>query len=116
MEELPAKWKEPIVVLIYIVIKQNVVISGAYYFYNVHKNFILHSSLKDNSMYRENYWNFQCGFRRNRPTTDCVFCIFQVPEKKREYKKPVHHLFIEFKKAYDSLSGSYIVSPLIAAS
>jgi len=67
---------------LYKVIKQTVVITGAYYFYHVHKNFILHSSLKDNSMYRENYWDFHCGFRRNRPTTDPIFCIFQVPEKK----------------------------------
>jgi hypothetical protein len=40
----------------------------------------------------------QCGFRRNRLTTDQIFCICQ--EKKWEYNETVHHLFIDFKKAY----------------
>ena len=46
----------------------------------------------------------QCGFRRNRSTTDHLFCIRQMLEKKKwEYNEAVHQLFIDFKKAYDSV-------------
>ena len=43
----------------------------------------------------------QCGFRRNRSTTDHTFCIHQILEKKWEYNQAVHQLFTDFKKAYD---------------
>jgi hypothetical protein len=42
----------------------------------------------------------QCDFRRNRSTTDQMFCISQILEKKWEYNGTVHQLFIDFKKAY----------------
>ena len=45
----------------------------------------------------------QCGFRRSRSTTGHVFCIRQMLEKKWEYNEAVHQLFIDFKKAYDSV-------------
>jgi hypothetical protein len=45
----------------------------------------------------------QCGFRHNRSTTDQIFCIRQILEKKWEYNETVHQLFIDFKKAYDSI-------------
>jgi hypothetical protein len=45
----------------------------------------------------------QCGFRRNRSTMDQIFYILQIPEKKWEYNGTVHQLFIDFKKAYDSV-------------
>jgi len=45
----------------------------------------------------------QCGFRRNWSTTDHMFCIRQILEKKWEYNEEVHQLFINFKKAYDSI-------------
>ena len=41
----------------------------------------------------------QCGFRRNRSTTDHIFCIRQILEKKWEHNEAVHQLFIDFKKA-----------------
>jgi len=43
-----------------------------------------------------------CRFQHNRSTTDLIFCICQIFEKKWEYNKAVHQLFIDFKKAYDS--------------
>jgi hypothetical protein len=49
----------------------------------------------------------QCGFRRNRSTTDQIFCIRQILEKKWEYSGTVHQLFIDFEKSYDSISGKY---------
>jgi sorting nexin-29 len=45
----------------------------------------------------------QCGFRRNRSTTDQIYYIRQILEKKWEYNGTVHQLFINFKKAYDSV-------------
>ena len=45
----------------------------------------------------------QDGFRRNRPTTDHIFCIRQILEKKWKYNEAVHQLSIDFKKAYDSV-------------
>jgi hypothetical protein len=45
----------------------------------------------------------QCGFRRNRSTTDQIFYIRQILEKKWEYNGTVHQLFIDFKKTHDSV-------------
>jgi hypothetical protein len=39
----------------------------------------------------------------HRSTTDHIFCIRQILEKKWEYIEAVHQLFIDFKKAYDSV-------------
>jgi hypothetical protein len=44
----------------------------------------------------------QCGFLRNRLTTDQIFYIRQIVEKKWEYNVTVHQLFINFRKASDS--------------
>jgi hypothetical protein len=55
----------------------------------------------------------QCGFRRNRSTTDYIFCIRQIPEKKWEYNEAVHQLFIDFKKAYDSVRRKVLYNILI---
>ena len=45
----------------------------------------------------------QCGFRRNRSTTDHTFCILPIPKKEWEYSEAEHQLFIDFKKVYDSV-------------
>ena len=45
----------------------------------------------------------QHGLLCNRSTTDHVFHIHQILEKKLEYNEVVHQLFIDFKKAYDSV-------------
>jgi hypothetical protein len=49
----------------------------------------------------------QCGFRRNRSTTDQIFCIRQILEKKWEYNGTVLQLFIDFSKAYNSVRRKY---------
>jgi hypothetical protein len=48
----------------------------------------------------------QCGFRCNRLKTD------QILEKKREHNGTVHQLFIDFKKAYDSIRREVLYSTL----
>ena len=50
----------------------------------------------------ETVGDHQCGFRC-RSTTDHIFCILQILEKKLEYYEEVHQLFIDLKKAYDSV-------------
>jgi len=56
----------------------------------------------------------QCGFRRNRSTTDHIFCIRQILEKKWEHNESVHQLFIDFKEAYDSVRREALYNILIA--
>jgi len=54
-----------------------------------------------------------CGFQHNRSTTDNIFCIPQIREKKSDYKEAMHHLFIDFKKAYDSVRREVLYNILI---
>jgi hypothetical protein len=53
-----------------------------------------------------------CGFRRNKSTTDQIFCICQILEKRCEYNETVHHLFIDFKKSYDSVKREVLYNIL----
>jgi hypothetical protein len=55
----------------------------------------------------------QYGFRRNRSTTDRIFYICQVLEKKWEYNSTVPQLFVDFKKAYDSVRREVLYNILI---
>jgi len=55
----------------------------------------------------------QCGFRRNRSTTDHMFCIRQILEKKWEYNEAVHLLFIDSEKAYYSIRRAVLYNILI---
>jgi hypothetical protein len=52
----------------------------------------------------------QCGFRRNKSTTDQIFCIRQILE---EYNGTVHQLFVGFKKAYVLLRREVLYNILI---
>jgi hypothetical protein len=55
----------------------------------------------------------QCGFHHNRSTTDQIFYIQQILEKKWEYNGTVHQLFIDFKKAYDLIKREVIYNILL---
>jgi hypothetical protein len=57
--------------------------------------------------------DYQCGFQRNRSTTDQIFCISQILEKQWEYNETVHQLFVDFKKAYDSVRREVLYNILI---
>ena len=54
----------------------------------------------------------QCGFRRNRSTIDQIFSIRQILEMKWEYNGTVHQLYVDFKKAYDSVKRKKLYSPI----
>jgi hypothetical protein len=58
-------------------------------------------------------WDHQCGFRRNRSTMDQILYIRQILEKKWEYNETVHQLFIDFKKAYDSIKKEVLYNILL---
>jgi hypothetical protein len=55
----------------------------------------------------------QCGFRHNRSMIDQIFYIHQILEKKWECNGTVHQLFIDFKKAYDSVRSEVLYNILI---
>jgi hypothetical protein len=55
----------------------------------------------------------QCGFQHNRSMTDQIFFIQQTLEKKWEYNGTVHHLFVDFKKAHNSVRREVLYSILI---
>jgi hypothetical protein len=55
----------------------------------------------------------QCGFRHNRSTTDQIFYIWQILEKKRECNGTVHQLYIDFKKASDSIKREVLYNILL---
>jgi hypothetical protein len=50
----------------------------------------------------------QCGFQHNKSTTDHTYCICQILEKKWEHSGAVHQLFIDFQKAYNSVSREIV--------
>jgi len=104
-EKLPEEWKESIIVPIH---KKGDKTDCNNYrgtsllptTYKILSNILLSRLIP---YVKEIIWDCQCGFRRNRSTIDHIFCIRQILEKKWEYNEPVHHLFIDFKRAYDSV-------------
>ena len=55
----------------------------------------------------------QCGFQHNMSTTAHIFCICQIFDKKLEYIDAMHQIFIDFKKAYDSVRREVLYNILI---
>lgn len=47
--------------------------------------------------------DYQCGFRRNRSTTDQYFALSQIFEKFYEYSREIHCLFVDFRQTFDSI-------------
>ena len=45
----------------------------------------------------------QCGFRKGRGYTDMIFYARQLVEKAREHNTKVFMLFVNLRKAYDSI-------------
>jgi hypothetical protein len=41
----------------------------------------------------------QCGFRRERSTTDAIFTLQQILEKRREFNLPTFIPFVDYEKA-----------------
>jgi hypothetical protein len=49
----------------------------------------------------------------DRSTADHIFCICQILEKICDYNEAVHQLFVDFKKAYDSVRMEVLYNILI---
>jgi hypothetical protein len=47
--------------------------------------------------------DYRCGYRREWSTVDQIFTVRQILEKCSEHGKDIHHLFIDYKVAYDSI-------------
>jgi len=56
--------------------------------------------------------DYQCGFRKNRSTTDQIFIIRQLFQKSWEYNKELLVIFVDFQKAYDSIDRTSITEIL----
>ncbi|PSN38555.1 hypothetical protein C0J52_14819 [Blattella germanica] len=114
-ETLPNEWKESVIIPIY---KKGDKMDCNNYrgisllstSYKILKN-ILVSRLTP--FIDEIIGDHQCAFRRNRSTIDLIFSIRQILEKKWEYNGTVHQLYIDFKKAYDSIKREKLYSILI---
>jgi len=95
-EELPEEWKESIKITIY---KKGDKTDCNNYrgisllpsMYKILSNILLSRLIP---YVEEVIGDNQCGFRRNRSTTDLIFCIRQILEKKWEYNEAVHQLYI----------------------
>jgi hypothetical protein len=114
-EELPQQWKESIIVPIY---KKGdktdcnnypgiSLLSTAY---KILTNILL---VRLTPYVNKVIGDHQCGFCHNRSTMDQIFYIRQILEKKWEYNGTVHQLFIDFKKAYDSIKGEVLYNILL---
>jgi len=114
-EELPEEWKESIIVPIYVKGDKKDCnnyrgISLLPTTYKILSNILLSRLI---AYAEEVIGDHQCGFRRNRSTTDHICCIRQILEKKWEYNEAVHQLFIDLKKTYDSVRGEVLYNILI---
>jgi hypothetical protein len=50
----------------------------------------------------------QCGFHRDTSTKDQIFYIRQILQKEWKYNGTVHQLYMDFKKAFDSVKGEVL--------
>ncbi|KFM70281.1 hypothetical protein X975_01150, partial [Stegodyphus mimosarum] len=56
--------------------------------------------------------DYQSGFRIRRPSIEQMFNIQHVMEKKKEFEIDTHHLFFDFKAAYDSITRKALITAL----
>jgi hypothetical protein len=104
-EELPDYWKESIIVPVSI--KEDKTDCSNYCGISVLSTsykILLNILLSGLSPYIDEITgDHQCGFRCSRSTTDQIFCICQILEKKREYNDTVHQLStaVDFKTAHN---------------
>lgn len=52
--------------------------------------------------------DYQCGFRAGRSVMDHIFTLKQTQRMGYEYEIPIHVMFIDFQKAYDSIKRNQL--------
>ncbi|XP_058127717.1 uncharacterized protein LOC131291223 [Anopheles ziemanni] len=105
MEELPQDWMTGVVVPVFkkgdrldCENYRGITIPNAAY--KIFSQLLLHRLLP----LAENFvGEYQAGFMDGRSTTDQLFTLRQILQKCREYNCRTHHVFIDFKAAYDSI-------------
>uniref|UniRef100_A0A8D8XZ49 Craniofacial development protein 2 n=1 Tax=Cacopsylla melanoneura TaxID=428564 RepID=A0A8D8XZ49_9HEMI len=55
---------------------------------------------------------YQCGFRRDKGTSDQIFVMRQIMEKCNEHDIDLHILFVDFKQAFDNVRRSKVEEAL----
>ena len=103
-EAIPGGWREALIVRVH---KKGNTICGNYrgisLLITAYK-MLSHILLRRLSPISENVLEeYQCGFRKGRSTSDQLFNIRQLMEKRWEYALEIHHLFIIYKQAYGSI-------------
>ena len=92
---------------------QIVVIIGAYHFYQLRTKLYQTSCCQGQlHMHRKLVGNIN-DFRPKGSVTDHIFCIRQILEKEWGKNERVRQLFIDFKKAYDSVRREVLCNILI---
>ena len=56
--------------------------------------------------------SYQCGFRPGKSTIDQIFTLRQILEKTQEKQIDTHHLFVDFKSAFDSAIRSHLFATI----
>ena len=56
--------------------------------------------------------NYQCGFRKNRSTINQIFTLRQILEKTKEFSIETHHVFIDFRSAYDAIKREQLYNAM----
>jgi hypothetical protein len=113
---LPQQWKESIIIPIH---KKGVKTDCNNYYQGISLLSTAYKILSNILLARltpyvnEIIGDHQCAFRRNKSIMDQIFYIRQILEKKWEYNGTVHQLFIDFKKAYDSIKREVLYNILV---
>jgi hypothetical protein len=90
-EELPDQWKESIIVPVHKRVYRGISLLSSSY------NILSDSLLSRLSPYMMKlFGDHQCRFRHNRSTTDQIFCICQILEKKWEHNETVQGSVVQY--------------------
>jgi len=112
-EELPVEWKESIVIPTFKKgVKTDCSNYGGLLLLSITCKILSNIFFSRLTQYSEEIiGDRQCGFRHNTSITDHTFCILQILEKNWITMKE-HQVFIDFKKAYDSVREGILCNNL----
>ena len=113
-EKMPQQWKEGIICPLYK--KGDQMECGNYrgitllnLGYKVFSNVLFERLLP---ILQRGMGSYQCGFLPGKSTIDQIFTLRQILEKTTEFGIGTHHLFIDYKAAYDSINREQLYHAL----